>query len=427
MVDIFDLNYILSSEELKQIEKIDKLKNKGIFYGLIRYFGGMVLSLVRLRLNMFYLRGVQIAYVTGTENQTCALLPISDELPGDLISLTVGYSNKKVSRNFPDLIAYLVSLFFLPCFLYRYFLCTSSYKKKAMRVCFDRFILAYGLSVTNRLCCSFFCPKLVVFSNDHCVWNRSLLNECIFRGIKTAYVQHAMVSRSFPPLKFDYSFLDGEYAFRAYGDSSIGDVFLLGAPRYQYEEVVSENRKVFLALCFNAIDSIDFIENLIGEIAELNLSGGVVVRPHPRDGRLAEIRSAAQNAGMLFSDSRMESSLALLKSSECLLAGVSGVHLDAALAGCTPFTLRGWGSDYYGFVESGLITEITRVDDIVTLKSCGQVKRVVQMYEARVGLKCLPKVSKLIASVLSDNTLHTNYIIEKNGVYSYIEKEKLDS
>ena len=46
-------------------------------------------------------------------------------------------------------------------------------------------------------------PRAIVFSNDH-VWNsRALIHAAIEAGIPTIYIQHASVSKYFPPLIFD--------------------------------------------------------------------------------------------------------------------------------------------------------------------------------------------------------------------------------
>lgn len=418
MIDIFDLNYMLSSEKLKQVEKIDKLKSKGALHGLSMYLGGMALALFKMRVNIFCFKDVKTAYVTGSLNQTKALLPIRSELAGELIGLTVAYTEEKISRKYPDFIAYLLSIFFLPCYFYRYFSCDSSYRRKAMRVCFDKYMLAYGLWLTNKICFKYFRPELIVFANDHCVWQRAILKECIKRGVRTAYVQHAMVSDAFPSLEFDYSFLDGTKAFRAYGEKSSGQAFILGATRYPHLQPKVKIRKNYLVLCFNTVDSWDFIQELVMQ-AKLLTERRVVVRPHPRDPRASQIKLLVEGVGIHFSDPSIESAVELFERSNCLLAGVSGVHLDAALAGCIPFTLKHWGDDYYGFIDAGLVTEISSIYEVDRFKSAKSLNEAVKSFDARSGTRGLPSVSKLIASVLSSSTLHQSFLCRKNGVYVY--------
>ena len=57
---------------------------------------------------------------------------------------------------------------------------------------------------------------MVVFvANDHTGPCRSIRLACEQLNIKVAYIQHA-VSSIFPPLEFDYAFLDGKVAYDIY-------------------------------------------------------------------------------------------------------------------------------------------------------------------------------------------------------------------
>tara|TARA_E500000331_G_scaffold326141_1_gene344053 strand:- start:288 stop:1073 length:786 start_codon:yes stop_codon:yes gene_type:complete len=59
-------------------------------------------------------------------------------------------------------------------------------------------------------------PKLIILSNDHSIYARSLRITAEILEIKTLYIQHASVSKIFPPLEFDYALLDGNVAYQNY-------------------------------------------------------------------------------------------------------------------------------------------------------------------------------------------------------------------
>lgn len=79
-------------------------------------------------------------------------------------------------------------------------------------------------------------PILALVSNDHSFPNRALCSLARVHGVKTAYVQHASVSARFPPLTFDYSFLDGSVSREIYrqldSNTSIGKA--LNRPRHVF-------------------------------------------------------------------------------------------------------------------------------------------------------------------------------------------------
>ncbi|CAH7299988.1 membrane hypothetical protein [Vibrio chagasii] len=416
MIDIFDLNYDISCRKAKQIDKIEKFHGKGILYGMARYFGGMMLSLVLLRINILCFNKKYILTTTSS-NQSKAIEPLrSKGIDSSVVSLTVAYKSVEIDRRYPDFIAYFISLFFIPCYFFELFKCDCLYRKRAMLVCFDRFVLSYGLYILNLIMMKFSKAKYVVFSNDHCVWHRALLKACEKNKVKTVYLQHAVVANNFPKLRFDYSFLDGEQAFKCYGNKSLGKVYLVGALRYQKFacDIKKEN---MIALCFNTLDSIDFISNMIRKVTQhFNMS--IVVRPHPRDTRKEQIQMIATKYNASYSDP-CEDSLSLLCRCKMMLAGVSGIHLDAIMVGCFPFTLRGWGTDFYGFISDGIVTECEDISHIDIDDTTVEKFSLINYFNARYGNEVHPEIDEIIHMVLEGQDYKAVFSRVENNVFRY--------
>jgi len=412
-IDIFDLNFDLSSEDIRQVEVIPKLAKRTIIHGIFLFFAGMLGSIFTLRFNLFFLSKSNVNYLVSSSNQLRALVPIQKELGGKISSITVGYRTKTVGGRYPDALAYLFSMCFIPFFIVDYCKCTSEYKKRAMRACFDRYILSYGLYIVSYLCLVINRPKIIFLSNDHCVWHRVFLKQSKKLNIETAYVQHAMVSKSFPKLEFSYAFLDGIESHNLYTKEQHCSNYLVGALRYHCDSlsknnVSHQNIKPVLGLCFNIIDSDSFVIETINKTAfQLSDDFDIHVRLHPSDKRHKNglFDCLNKRGTVIINDSTKVSSMRFLENVDVILAGVSGIHLDAALSGVVPFSLKSWGHDYYGFIEKGLVI---LVDDVSQLRYFNQKvyleknTTLLGMYDAYINCDKNMSLAQIISAVLND-------------------------
>lgn len=369
MIDIFDLNHDLSNENIGQIHKLPKFKSKGWAYGFLRFCYGLLLSVIKLRFNVFAFKSNGVVFFVSSHNQYKALRKYGNGTSANYVAVGVNYHNQEVKKRYPEALAYLLSIPFIPVVLYQYLICKDEYKKKTIRICIDRYLLSYGLHITNYICLLVFRPKMIAFSNDHCVWHRSLLKCCKSLGIKTFYCQHALVSEYFPPLEFDYTFLDGEIANKKYKRANAEcQVFLTGSA--YLDDLIDLNNNldikspIVFGVCFNKIDSDNFIKDLVKDlVAQLESSELIIVRLHPADNRASYLKSAIESDKVVFSNTKEESMSSYLTNVSALLAGDSSVHLEAALKGKLSCTLSDWSADYYGFCKEGVVKILNKVSD----------------------------------------------------------------
>jgi hypothetical protein len=209
--------------------------------------------------------------------------------------------------------------------------------------------------------------KIVVFSNDHNVQNRLFLSACKIKKIHTVYIQHAAVSKYFPPLDFDTSFLYGKIDSEKY--KSIGgvceNIVLTGIPSFdpylKYRKI--KNKINIVGVSFNILDNI----KLIGKIADYlvnELGYQVIIRPHSRDNRSLNIIFD----GISISDAKIENPYNYLKKIDMHIAGDSSIHLESSLLNVPSFYFKmnnGEVNDYYGFVQNGMIDKLSKANDLL--------------------------------------------------------------
>lgn len=263
-------------------------------------------------------------------------------------------------------------------------------------------------------------PKIVVVSNDHITSCRVLTWLARQKGIKTAYVQHAQVnSYFFPPLAFDYAFLDGKKALNVYSEiarktgAALPDIFLSGekkTPRIRRDAP----ERVCVGIGVNPFDDVESVRDL----AERLFKGGVeriIVRLHPALRGPQEAAMRAGLAGLYAVDMHLAPDVRMtdfLKEISCLVAGESSVHIDALLSHVPSFYARLVQSrndkhfaDYYGFLSMGLVT--TLPEDLGSLASADIHRRfpvnldALKQISATVGTKWEGREALLAARTLA--------------------------
>jgi hypothetical protein len=219
-------------------------------------------------------------------------------------------------------------------------------------------------------------PRAVVFANDHNDDTRALLLACQAEGIPTAYVQHASVSTSFPPLSFDLSLLEGQDALDKYRlcGPVHGRVELVGMPKADAylarRNTAPQVRRVGLAC--NIHDPLpalaEALTYLTRELPELVLT----LRPHPSDTRdFDPLRQ--QLPTLQWSDARRENVFEFLAHQDALVAADTSTHLEATLLNVASIYYR-FGdnqltNDYYGYASRGLVPRADTLADLAGLLS----------------------------------------------------------
>lgn len=170
-------------------------------------------------------------------------------------------------------------------------------------------------------------PKIVVLSNDHSGESRAIIRLCQRYNIKTIYTQHAPVGKIFPTLEFDVSLLDGLQAIDAYSKNiPLGNVVVTGRVRNSLELNFNIN-KSYIAVALNELDSILCWIRLLIKIKKDNR---IKLRPHPADKRKFIWKIVCRLIGLEYSDVSLHK---FINESKLLISGLSGIILDASVAG----------------------------------------------------------------------------------------------
>ena len=202
----------------------------------------------------------------------------------------------------------------------------------------------------------------IVVANDHSPRQRALLFAARAARIATVYVQHAAVGGFESPIIADRNLVHGVDAARKYlsqgGDGRLYVLGLLKSTKVRELRHGSLPREV--GVCPGLHDNLDALAVQVAETllpmaraAQVRL----VLRPHPRDGRVTLWRDLCDAQGLLFSDSRSESTVAFLARVRWLVGGDSHISIEALAGGCPAYLLpspRPFG-EQYGVIAAGLL------------------------------------------------------------------------
>ena len=211
--------------------------------------------------------------------------------------------------------------------------------------------------------------KRVIFANDHNVHNRLFKIVCEHKKIKTIYLQHASITRFFPALDFDQSFIFGEVDFVKYKNigNINGEVILAGVPKFDalfpLRKLKKANNYTNIGLALNLIDESDKILMVIQRILD-ETNYNIIVRMHPGDKRIFKINSEMVS----FHNAKDQPITEFLEKIGLLLAGESSIHLEALYYNIHSFHINltsGVIKDHYEFLKYKLVTEF-KINEIST-------------------------------------------------------------
>lgn len=262
-------------------------------------------------------------------------------------------------------------------------------------------------------------PRIILVSNDHNAPHRCLLALARVKGIETAYMQHASVSKRFPRLVFNYSLLDGAVAAAIYSACegngpaasllpSQRHILLTGQKKWIKKHDVGSSRTVGVAI--NALDQAEDTERVVNELIESEYSVRLRWHPGMSRARTEEITAMLSGASSLtFSDPSVESVSEFLGRIAVLVAGNSSIHLEAAIAGVVPVYYEMSpvsAPDYYGYVKNGISLEAWDIDQLgskigeILIYSAEPDRRAVQAYSATFGTEWEGREGELAADIL---------------------------
>ena len=275
--------------------------------------------------------------------------------------------------------------------------------------------------------------KVVVMANDHSMPNRCLIETCRNNGIKTVYVQHASVSPFFPPLNFDYSFLDGFNSYNIYNtiQSITNNCIISGNPRYDgIKKICKSKTNALIGIATNTLDKDDKIMKLCLFLKK-NVKSNIILRPHPAADYSDEFKKVVIENGFLLSDSKKESSLDFLSRIDFLISNESSIHLDSVLVD-TPSCMFNFSDkeilDIYDFIKTGFVKKCDSEFDVLeSIKKINQIEVAkVRYFVADFKTKYSGNVASIISGFikkLAKNEDFESYLstifIKKNNLYTY--------
>lgn len=311
---------------------------------------------------------IPLALFSSTENQTKALLPIANQLQ-DSGWIFVNQKDRDTPEaiRFPFFLVSIVSILSLPIslvYLAGYIFGPNeanesrARRMKTVAYSFDELLRSYGYLTAAMLLIWRHGIKTLIMSNDHNSINRALCHAGKNLGITTIYLQHAPVNSLFPKLNFSLALLDGEISAELYRiKPSSTKIELIGAVRYDQKFSSSfysrRTKEKIISLCLNKLDK---REKFLGYLRSFEDRGWkVIVRPHPG---MSAAELSFLPGDVLIDQRDIATHLARV---HFLLAGSSGVLLDAFMAGVIPLmaTDLSKAADYYGFLRAKAVYPVS--------------------------------------------------------------------
>ena len=361
-VDVNDLNFHAFDENIKLGYNEARYKINGWKIGLtlLILIGKGLASVYYFFLPRYDKNDVacEVAMFAFSEanNERC-LRPL---LPSISNSKLFTNENLKLKR------IWIYSMLYAPIVLFRCFTYTGKKQRFYCRF-FLSFCKAYGTYIEAISILKNLQPKMIIVANDHSYTSRSFFRAAQHLKIITAYVQHASVNKFFPPLEFDYAFLDGLESYEKYldGKTCSSSVFLSGNPRFDILSTLTSHvfqqheRKIGIAV--NPLDSLDIIKELIISIKAKIKGVEISLRPHPSsDMRYwAEI---CRHMDCKLSNSFLENPFLFINRHQVFIARNSSFHLDVCMAGKKSFFFNFSGKpvmDAYNYLKNNLVEDIT--------------------------------------------------------------------
>jgi hypothetical protein len=372
-LDIFDLSFAWSSEAMGQLGlPFADTVRKGIllrFFAFLLHMFGALARALRVKIGRPD-RGGILLFAT-TKNQRDSLLRLRSIIPRTYLAGCY----TEVDQSFPLLLSHIISIPFFPLVVFQYWK-GSGYERRSFQYNLDNYWLTYGAYIACWLWLARLAPRALLFSNDHNTLNRIAMKCAQRHNIPTIYLQHASVTAQFPPLGFDYAFLEGRDAAKKYDEAgaSRAKVLLVGMAKLdEYAQYVNQNNKAHsLGICTNTFDPIQEVSALCAELKRQCPQLRLVLRQHPSDIRVAQWQAVSNKLQMDFSDSRCEEALSFLRRVDAIIAAESSIHLEAALMNVYPlyYAYNGQFLDWYGYGANRLYDYCASRADVLEKVRC---------------------------------------------------------
>jgi hypothetical protein len=429
----FMYGQVWDEPELTYLKNADA-KRTGVFFQSLIYFRVLQKCFIFLSESP---KKAQAFFYAGTDNQIKALLPTVISMRDKGIAC-VAYLDRDVSCKEAEeiddrmivgfqfattLIALILYFIKAPSLFFRL---RKDGNNVGINKYFYIFCMAYAYIPYFLDLLSVIKPAFVIQSNDHSIGNRCLRLAAETLGIKTVYMQHASVSNLFPPLEFDYAFLDGEDALKKYvacrqswmsiqrQNANVSNVTVFLSGQQKKIAITSSVDKAFcVGIGVNILDEFSCLKIILDVLNGKGVS--CIVRTHPGQSSafLYELGNyTTQNKYVQFLDSKTSSLSDFFGRCSILVAANTSLHLEAAIAGLPTyyqeFSRLVHKSDYYGFVKSGLSAHLPAdiatmsVEEIMSLAISPEARlNAIRRYSESFGTPWQNREGELVSETLS--------------------------
>jgi hypothetical protein len=359
---------------------IDYIPERNIFFAMLKVVGkAFFFSFQSLRVlfsdgKKFLSKG-RIVFFSISENNHLSVNPVYVKLPaGSANSFGDRMYNKQVVLFLPTVFSAIVAFVFFPKVVYDYCI-SSKMERRGFRKGINDIVLSYPFYYISYLWFKIVRPKAIVISNDHVFSTRMLVHWANKFNVPSFYLQHASVTKDFPPLEVKYALLEGLDAKEKYelAGSDSSKVELIGMPKmdYAFKKINSSKTVNAIGVAVNGLEPkqqvLDLLVSLGSDFPDLK----IVFRPHRMQyfdsKNKADLEFIKRNipASILLSNPFEESATDYLASLDMLIAGDSSIHLEAVLMNVTAlYSFSGNYTDYYGFVKNGLVKQVTTLQEL---------------------------------------------------------------
>lgn len=370
---IRDYNYILFHQpDMEVFLHSNSYMQRPFSVKLLRYFVKLVLGIFR---DIYCFRKIQIniknkiVFLGHSSNSTEVLEPLAALYGHQGLYIATMEEYDRDKQMLPNSLIMLFSILMLPQF-FLHFLIASPSEKKIINWFLPSLVSSYGSELFWRFIFAFFRPKGIIVANDHSFETRIPSIIAREKQVPIFYIQHAPVTRYFPPLKFNVAFLEGDNSLHCYNTEQSKNVILVG--NIKFEKVRNRRNSNDTVRCIGIAGSsfltkkefhyrLDVIKNTFKEIK-------IIFRPHPDSvNKDWEIPN-----GVEFSDVRNEKTFEFLARIDLVIGGESGILAEAALMNVYPVMYKEENpevilKDSYGFIRHGVCELAYSIDDLLRI------------------------------------------------------------
>ena len=206
--------------------------------------------------------------------------------------------------------------------------------------------------------------KVLCVASDHAPVCQCLLFIASDTGCKTCYIQHAPVTKYFPPLEYDLSVLHDQASAQAYegaaqrtGAKVSTQIVFLSPFQDEFEPPHLGEPPYTVGIALSFLPNVPRVTRLVDELVAHPSVQRVVLRKHPRCALDLAHLTRHEIASLQSKDEKAD---AFFDQVDVVLVPNSGVTIEALHRGRPTFFTPGTDDlpdDYYGFVANGILPE----------------------------------------------------------------------